>query len=106
MPGFEQHPAAWQEYEEAARYYAAIHPELALDFEDAIADRRDRIRAAPFRFAVRKFNVRRVNLAPQFKEWFLAYIIWRERPVIVAVGHAKRRPYYFLRRIDQAREMF
>jgi hypothetical protein len=106
MPAFEQHPAAWQEYEEALRYYAGIHLELALDFEDAVADRRDRIVAAPLRFSVRKFNVRRVNLAPQFKEWYLAYIIWRDRPVIVAVGHAKRRPYYFRRRIDQTRGTF
>jgi len=55
---------------------------------------------------VRKLNVRRANLGPQFNEWYLAYMLWNDQVVILAIGHAKRRPFYFHNRIDEALKLF
>jgi hypothetical protein len=35
-----------------------------------------------------------------------AYLIWNDRVVILALGHTKRRPFYFHRRIGESRKMF
>ena len=47
-----------------------------------------------------------MNLKPRFSEYHIAYMFWREKVVILAVAHAKRRPYYWRDRIDEARRMF
>ncbi len=33
-------------------------------------------------------------------------MIWKERVVILAIAHAKRRPYYWRNRIGESKEMF
>lgn len=50
--------------------------------------------------------MRRANLHPRFSEYYIAYMVWRERVVILAIAHAKRRPYYWRKRIDEAKQMF
>jgi hypothetical protein len=37
---------------------------------------------------VRRGKTRRVNLHPRFGEYYIAYMIWREKIVILAVTHA------------------
>jgi hypothetical protein len=49
--------------------------------------------------------VRCVNLTPWFGEYYIAYMIWKDKVVILAVAHARRRPYYWRKRIVEAREM-
>ena len=47
-----------------------------------------------------------MNLTPRFGEYYIAYMIWREKVVILAVAHAKRRPYYWRKRIGESKNMF
>lgn len=100
------HPAAQVELEDAIGYYLAIDKELAVDFDRHYKRHRWRICESPLLYRIRRFTVRRVNLAPRFGEYYIAYMIWRGRVVILAVAHAKRRPYYWRRRIGDARKMF
>lgn len=55
---------------------------------------------------IRRGAVRRVKLVPQFGEYYLAFMIWKDRVVIPAVAHAKRRPYYWCGRVGDARKLF
>ncbi|MGV3660344.1 MAG: type II toxin-antitoxin system RelE/ParE family toxin [Prosthecobacter sp.] len=100
------HPAAEQELDEVAEYYEAIGQDLADAFLDCFRACRIRIAKNPLHYNIRKGLVRRVNLAPQFREYYLPFMIWKDRVVILAVAHAKRRPYYWRHRIGQAKKMF
>ena len=62
--------------------------------------------ANPLRFSLRRPPTRRVNLTPRFGAYYIAYMIWKEKVVILAVAHAKRRPYYWRKRIGEAKQMF
>lgn len=103
---FDVHPLARDELHEALRFYAAIDVVLALDFEATFFQHIEVITANPLLFNLRRPPSRRVNLTPRFGEYYIAYMIWRERVVILALGHAKRRPYYWKHRIGKARELF
>lgn len=104
------HPAAREELLAAIQYYAAIDEgdqgELALAFQAAFYRYADAITAAPKLYNIRRGVVRRVNLTPRFGEYYIAYMIWREKVVILAVAHGKRRPYYWRRRIGEAKKLF
>ncbi|MDI1315327.1 type II toxin-antitoxin system RelE/ParE family toxin [Prosthecobacter sp.] len=104
------HPAAREELYETIRHYAVIDSEgqgdLALAFESAFYQHADSIIDDPLLFNVRHRNTRRVNLTPRFGEHYIAYMIWREKVVILAVAHAKRRPYYWRKRIAEAKKLF
>jgi plasmid stabilization system protein ParE len=106
MTGWSIHPAAQGELEEAFEYYLAIDKELARDFDLHYKRHRRKICENPLLYRIRRFTVRRVNLAPRFDEYYIAYMIWRESVVILAVAHAKRKPYYWRGRIGEARKMF
>jgi plasmid stabilization system protein ParE len=97
------HPAAREEAHEGYIYYGAEDGELALDFEHKINQTLDLIQREPELCRVRRYNVRRANL-PRFKERYIAYMIWKDEIVVVAIGHAKRRPYYWYRRPKHHRE--
>lgn len=77
-----------------------------MAFEQCYKETRALICRTPLLFHQRRFTVRRVNLGPRFEEYYLAYILWREKVIILAVAHAKRRPFYFRRRIGEARRLF
>ncbi len=100
------HPEVIGEWLDALEYYEAIHEDLSEAFNACVENYLDRIRAHPELFRIRRLQVRRVNLNPQFNEWYLAYMLWHGRVVILALGHAKRRPFYFRERIAQARTLF
>ena len=100
------HPAAEQELAEVAEYYEAIDPDLADAFLDSFESYRITITENPLRYSIRKGIVRRVNLTPQFREYYLPFMIWKDRIIILAVAHAKRRPYYWQKRIGARKKMF
>ena len=107
------HPAARDELHDIIRHYAAIDDlendegePLALAFHDTFYRYAGEISSAPTRFSRRQSPTRRVNLTPRFGAYYIAYMIWREQPVILAVAHGKRRPGYWRRRIREARQMF
>ncbi len=97
------HSAAREEAYEGFLYYGLQEETLALDFERKINQTLDIIQADPEMFGVRRYQVRRANL-PRFKERYIAYLIWKNQIVVIAIGHAKRRPYYWCRRPKQFRE--
>jgi plasmid stabilization system protein ParE len=97
------HPAAREEAHEGYLYYGAEDEELALDFEHKINQTLDLIQHEPELLRIRRYGVRRANL-PRFKERYVAYMIWKDKIVVIAIGHAKRRPYYWYRRPKQHRE--
>jgi toxin ParE1/3/4 len=103
MSPVEYHPAAREEAIEAYVYYAEIDEDLALDFEEKLRGVIARIRRDPLLNRVRKYGVRRVNL-PRFKNQYVAYMLWKESVVVIAIGHGKRRPYYWYRRPKQHRD--
>lgn len=110
---FNMHPAARDELHDIIRHYAAIddldndeQEPLALAFHETFYRYVDEIIAAPTRFSFRLPPARRVNLPPRFGAYYIAYMVWRDLPVILAIAHGKRRPHYWRRRISEARRMF
>ncbi len=106
MMSMEILPAAQQELEEAFDYYLTIDPELAHSFDQHYERHRLQIGENPLLYNVRRRNVRRVNLTPRFGEYYIAYMTWKTKVVILAVAHAKRRPYYWRSRIAEAKKRF
>lgn len=100
------HPAAATELEDALRYYLEIDPPLAGKFFDSYQLHRDRAAALPNIYRVRRQKVRRVNLHPIFNERYIAFMILQGRMVILAIGHAKQRPFYFSSRLREAKQLF
>jgi hypothetical protein len=97
------HPAAREEAHEGYLYYGAVDDELGLDFERKINQTLDLIQSQPELFSIRRYKVRRANLN-RFKEGYIAYMLWKDQIVVIAIGHANRRPYYWYRRPKQHRE--
>lgn len=100
------HPSAQQEHDEWLEYFGGIDEELAVAFELRYLQCRHTICVNPELFSLRHGKTRRVNLVPRFGEYYMAYMIWQEKVVILAVAHAKRRPRYWRQRIHQAKKLF
>ena len=106
MTGFSIHPQAITEFDEAFEHYLEIDPELGASFEKTVFKYIQEIVAAPLRFSIRKPPTRRVNLTPRFGAYYIAYMIWRDKPVILAIAHGARRPYYWRERISESKKLF
>lgn len=100
------HPSAQQEHDELLQYIGGIDKELVTAFELRYLQYRHAICENPLLYNIRRKAVRRANLNPRFGEYYIAYMIWRQQVVILAVAHAKRRPYYWRKRIGEAKELF
>jgi hypothetical protein len=100
------HPAAKQDLLELTKFFFGIDPALGNRFDARVDHYLRLIRQSPVLFHEGKFGIRRVNLAPTFQAYFIAYFCRNDTTVVLAIGHAKRRPYYFRDRIDEARKMF
>lgn len=106
MTGWSIHPAAQEEHDEQIEAFAATDQVLAIAFEERYLHYRDSICDNPLLYNLRRGPTRRINLTPRFGEYYIAYMIWREKVVILAVAHGKRRPYYWRKRIVEAKKMF
>ena len=106
MNSWHIHPEAQRELEDAFDYYLVIDEELALAFDEHITSYRQQICDDPQRFSLRVPPMRRVNLTPRFSAYYIAYMIWKNRPVILAIAHGKRSPYYWRKRISEAKKLF
>lgn len=103
---WEIHPAAKLEHDDLITFFAGVDKSLVIQFEEIYLSARYHICQNPFLYNVRWKEVRRVNLTPRFGEYYIAYMVWREKVVILAVAHAKRRPYYWSQRIEDAKRLF
>jgi plasmid stabilization system protein ParE len=99
------HPTAKIELFDLARAFISIDPALADKFDEQTDYYFELILSNPALFHERRLGIRRANFRPNFKAYFIAYFWERERIVILAVGHGKRRPYYFRDRLEEARNM-
>jgi plasmid stabilization system protein ParE len=95
--------SARDEYREAIRYYHHIDPALRTGFRAEFRDLVTVIQSTPLLFNIRKHGVRRANLK-RFSLYYIAYMLWKGVIVIVAVGHASKRPYYWRRRPKSYRD--
>ncbi len=100
------HPSAQQEHDEWLEYFSTIDKDLVLAFELRYLQCRRAICENPYLYHSRRGSIRRVNLTPRFGEYYIAYMVWRDQVVILAVAHAKRRPHYWRKRVGEARNMF
>ena len=91
------HAAAREEARAAYLFLAADDPAVADDFERRLRLAISAIEKNPETCRIRRFGVRRKNLS-RFKRHYVAYMIWKDQIVIIAIGHASRRPYYWYRR--------
>lgn len=90
------HPAAETEFAEAAGFYLARNPRLAVEFTEAVEEafrfvRENMGAGTPVRGALRSWLVRR----------FPYRVIYREeesRIYVLAIAHHRRRPNYWHRR--------
>jgi plasmid stabilization system protein ParE len=106
MTRFSIHPQARTEFDEAFVHYLGIDPELAVSFEATFFDYLDGIIANPLLYNLRRPPTRRANLLPRFGEYYIAYMIWKDKPVILAIAHGARRPYYWRKRIVESKKLF
>ncbi len=97
------HEAAREEARAAFLYLANDDRKVADEFEDRLRQAILAIERNPEACRVRKYGVRRKNLA-RFKRHYVAYMLWNDLIVIIAIGHASRRPYYWYRRPKDFRE--
>jgi len=100
------HPAAQMEHDELLMHFGGIDRELVTAFESHYLQYRHAICENPLLYNIRRRAVRRANLKPRFGEYYIAYMIWREKVVILAIAHAKRRPYYWRKCIGEAKQVF
>lgn len=102
------HPSAKGDLRDILQYYASVDDggELARDFHQRYLHGEGLIVSSPSLFNIRAGSVRRVNLKPRFGEYYIAYMIWKDQVIILAIAHAKRKPYYWRHRIGEAKKMF
>jgi plasmid stabilization system protein ParE len=108
---FNIHPAASDEFDSIIRHYASLDETeqdqpLATAFDATFNRHLSLILDNPLLYNLRRRNTRRANLTPRFGEHYIAYMIWREKVTILAIAHAKRRPYYWRNRIGEAKKLF
>ena len=91
---------AREEYLKAVTYYSKIGCGLDVRFTTEIDSVVALISDKPFRFAKRMGKLRRANC--KIFPFYVAYYIDEDCIVIVAVGHASRRPNYWKKRISKS----
>ena len=91
------HPAAAEEYAEAAQYYADIRPELGGRFYDEVERAIGEIRQQPERF--RFFDPPAQRHLCRVFPYAVIFLNEPDRVWIVAVMHGARRPGYWHERL-------
>ena len=91
------HPAAAEEYADAANYYTRIHPELGGRFYDEMERLIQDIRREPQRF--RRFEPLAQRHFSNVFPYSVIYVEQPDRIWILAMMHMKRRPGYWQNRV-------
>jgi plasmid stabilization system protein ParE len=86
---------AQEHYREAIRYYFDITPNLAMEFRAEIERCFDLILSDPESNDKQDHKGRCLSL-DRFGIFYIAYTLWRRQIVIVAIGHSRRSPHYWL----------
>jgi plasmid stabilization system protein ParE len=96
----ELHPAAVEEGEEAAAWYAERDLHVAARFAKELEAALSRIAEAPHRWPVYLHGTRRVRLT-RFP-YLLPYRDEPSRILVVAIAHVKRKPGYWRKRFGRS----
>lgn len=103
MTSLRYHPLAVEEIVAAYEFlYENADRETAEDCRRRVLEKILHCHRYPLHYTIRRHNVRRANLE-RFKEHYLAFMLWSELFVVIALGHAKRRPFYWYRRPKEFR---
>lgn len=94
------HPGADDDYSEAFTWYFARSPTVAFDFEREVERGVRLIVQSPLRWS--KFDAKRRRVILRKFPYSLIYEIIAGQAVILAVAHARRRPYYWLERTEKS----
>ena len=89
---------AEQELADAALWYESKQPGLGKRFRDEVAHVVSRIAEDPMLWREQEGGYRRVN-CPVFP-YFVAYIMRKQKIIIVAVGHGHRKPDFWKSRVE------
>ena len=95
---FKTHPEASIERNEYRDFYYACSFLLGESFVYISKDCLNRIEENPYLYQSKRFGIRKV-IFRRFKQHYVAYSIVEEGVFILAFGHAKRLPYYFVDRL-------
>lgn len=95
---YEFHPAALEEYREAALWYAERDQNVASRFIACIENAVEQVVESPQRWRVIDEDIRRclTHVVP----YAILYTIENDFVLIVAVMHASREPGYWKQRLD------
>ena len=99
MKPVEYHPESKAESRKAIDWYWTRSQVAAVDFRDELKSALSRMRKAPNACSPYLHGTRRVLL-----DRFPYYVVFRERLhaiQVIAIAHAKRRPGYWARRLEQ-----
>ena len=97
---YEFNPEALDEYEDAARYYAACQPGLELRFIACVESAFRQVSEAPMRWRIFEEDVRRC-LVHVF-QYAVLYSIESDYVLIIAVMHFSREPGYWRHRVERS----
>jgi plasmid stabilization system protein ParE len=92
------HPEAQREFDGAIDYYEEVRTGLGREFRDEVMMFVDRIKDNPKRYSIRKLDVRRANL-DRFP-YSVNYVSEDGDVLIVAIAHHRRKPLYWLARLE------
>lgn len=93
----EFHPAADEEFREAARYYESEAPGIGLAFVAEVHKAAAELTEFPLAAQIVRSSIRK-KVLPHFP-YTLLYSVEPNKIVIVALAHHRRRPNYWLRRL-------
>jgi hypothetical protein len=94
-------PQAEDEIREATRWYEARRSGLGLEFLGVIEDAMTRVTNTPLAWAEWQVNPRYRRMVLRRFPYLLFYEIRGDTVEFVAVAHARRRPGYWLSRLDK-----
>jgi plasmid stabilization system protein ParE len=101
MLDYEFHPEAEKEADQEHDYYV-FHGgnDLGSRYLDSLDDALTLCRTHPLHYRRFHEDVRRVILPKPFGEYYLPFVVHHEKIYILAVAHAKRKPYYWRKRLN------
>jgi plasmid stabilization system protein ParE len=88
----------WQELAEATLYYERQSSGLSMELLQEVSDCLDEIAKEPELPRLRSLGYRRVNVK-RFP-FYIAYSIEGGQVLVLAIGHAARRPNYWIDRLS------
>ena len=90
------HPGADDDYAQAFTWYFARSPAVAYDFEREVERCLRLIVQSPLTWP--KFDAQRRRIILRKFPYSLIYEIIEGKPIVLAVAHGRRRPFYWLER--------